>query len=71
MKQGEIKKAIEIAKELSGVSQKSTVELVSILNEKAFVTKSPKIYLSEIFTEYDLFNIWALDLNLLDMSIEK
>ena len=64
-------KAIEIAKELSGVSQKSTVELVSILNEKAFVTKSPKIYLSEILGEYDLFKVWALDLNILDMSIEK
>ena len=68
---GGLDKAIEIAKELSGVSQKSTVELVSILNEKAFVTKSPKIYLSEILGEYDLFKVWALDLNILDMSIEK
>lgn len=68
---GGLDKAIEIAKELSGVSQKSTVELVSILNEKAFVTKSPKIYLAEILAEYDLFKVWALDLNILDMSIEK
>lgn len=58
---GGLDKAIEVAKELSGVSKNKTVHLKSLLNKKTFISKESNYTLSEAFAEYGKLQAWALE----------